>query len=587
MANIKHGKQPTKTVDRRQFLKTSTAVGGLAATGAVLAQDRTAKPPIGSPHDLGIAEKIAGLDYTDAERAMIYDELEGMVNRVRERRSKAPLANTDAPAQTFDPRLPGRAYKAQENYVAVKGDDVGPLPTDEDIAFAPAWKQGAWLRSGKLSAARLTDIYLQRISQIAPKLECFVTVMAESAQQEAYQADVELRAGRDRGPLHGIPYGLKDLADTAGVRTSWGAEPYKNRVPTDDAEIVKRLREAGAVLLGKTTLGALAYGDLWFGGLTKNPWNLEEGSSGSSAGSASATAAGLCSFSIGTETLGSIISPTTRCGAVGLRPSFGRVPRTGAMALCWSLDKIGPITRYVEDTALVLGAMNGAHAGDASSLDHGFHYDGAAAAGEDIIVGYDPTWFKDAKESDKKVLERVREMGFNLKEIALPDLPYGSLLTTLEVEAAAAFEELTLTDRDDMMRWQQPRAWPNTFRSAHFLSAVEALQVDRLRRKVMAAMAAIYDQVDVILSPNYAGSMLLITNYTGTPSLTLPVGMEERANVPLTGQPRPEKSDEEPETKPLPHTITLWGNLFREDQILAIGRLIEDGVRFHTNRPQL
>jgi len=585
----------TKHFDRRQFLKTSGAVGSLAATGAVLAQSQRTNPPIASPNDLGIAEKLAGLTYTDAERAAMYDNLEGMVDRTRQRRANAPLANTDAPAQTFDPRLPGRAYKTLESYVAIKGDEVGPLPTDDDIAFAPVWKQGAWLRSGQLSSARLTDIYLQRISQIAPRLECFVTVMADSAQQEAYQADVELRAGRDRGPLHGIPYGLKDLADTAGVRTSWGAEPYKNRIPADDAEIVKRLREAGAVLIGKTTLGALAYGDLWFGGLTKNPWNLEEGSSGSSAGSASATAAGLCSFAIGTETLGSIISPTTRCGAVGLRPSFGRVPRTGAMALCWSLDKIGPICRYVEDTALVLDVLNGAHAGDASSLDHGFHYDGAADAGEDIIIGYDPAWFEDAKTSDKAVLDRIREMGFNLKEISLPDLPYGSLITTLEVEAAAAFEELTLTNRDDQMRWQENRAWPNTFRRAHFLSAVEALQVDRFRRKVMEAMAGIYDQVDVIISPNFAGNLLLITNYTGTPSLTLPVGMEERLSVPLTGQPESETPDdgldnsEEAAEKPklLPHTITLWGNLFREDQILALGRLIEDGVRFHTNRPVL
>jgi len=581
-------KEITKRLNRRQFLKSSSIVGGLAATGAVLAQDKKPNPPIGSANDLGIAEKLVDVNYTDAERAAIYDNLEGMVDRTRERRANAPLANTDAPAQTFDPRLPGRSYKTQKNSVAIKGGEVGPLPTDEDIAFAPVWKQGAWLRSGQLSATRLTDIYLQRIAQIGPKLECFITVMAESAQQEAYRADVELKAGRDRGPLHGIPYGLKDLADTAGVRTSWGAEPYKNRVPADDAEIVKRLREAGAVLLGKTSLGALAYGDLWFGGLTKNPWNLEEGSSGSSAGSASATAAGLCSFAIGTETLGSIISPTTRCGAVGLRPSFGRVPRTGAMALCWSLDKIGPIGRYVEDTALVLHVLNGGHAGDASSLDHGFAYDGVAAAGEDIIVGYDPAWFKDAKASDKAVLEQVRGMGFTLKEISLPDMPYGSLITTLEVEAAAAFEELTLSNRDDQMRWQDARAWPNTFRGAHFLSAVEAIQVDRFRRKVMDAMAKVYDQVDVIICPNFTGSMLLITNYTGTPSLTLPVGMEKRANVPLTGQPRPAETDAEPaEEKLLPHTITLWGSLFREDQILALGRLIEDGVRFHTNRPTL
>jgi len=579
-------KSRTKKLDRRQFLKTSGIAGGMAVTGAALAQDAAKNPPIGAPSDLDIAEKITGLSYTEKERELIYDGLEDSVNRIRTRRSKAPLLNTDAPAQVFDPRLPGRTYAPQENRVEIAAREAGPLPRDEDIAFAPVWKMGAWLRTGQISSLRLTDIYLQRIRSIAPKLECFVTVLEESARAEARRADSELRAGNDRGPLHGIPYGLKDLADTAGVRTTWGAEPFKNRVPTEDAVIVKRLREAGAVLLGKTTLGALAYGDLWFGGLTKNPWNLEEGSSGSSAGSASATAGGLCAFSIGTETLGSIVSPTSRCGAVGLRPTFGRVPRTGTMALCWSLDKFGPITRYVEDTALVLAALNGADAGDPSSLDHGFEYDGLAAVAEDIKIGYDPKWFEEAAESDKAVLARIKEMGFKLSEIKLPDMPYGTLITTLEVEAAAAFEELTLSDRDDLMRWQEDRAWPNTFRAAHFHSAVEALQVDRFRRKVMEAMAGVYDEVDVIVCPNFVGGMLMITNYTGTPSLSMPVGLEERGNVPLTAHNPP--AEAQTVAKSLPHSITLWGNMFREDQLLAIGRLLEEGIRFHnSNRPDL
>ena len=586
MAKNLGSKQSNKTVDRRQFLKSSGMVGGLAVTGGVLAQDAEKHPPIDAPSDLAIAEKITGLSYTDKERALIYEGLEDTVNRIRTRRSKAPLANTDAPAQTFDPRLPGRLYAPQGTDVKIAATDAGPLPRDEDIAFAPVWKQGAWIRSGQISSVRLTDIYIQRIRRIGPKLECFVTVMEDSAKAAARQADTDLRNGIDKGPLHGIPYGVKDLADTAGVRTTWGAEPYKNRVPTEDAEIVKRLKNAGAILLGKTTLGALAYGDLWFGGLTKNPWNLEEGSSGSSAGSASATAGGLCAFSIGTETLGSIISPTSRCGAVGLRPTFGRVPRTGAMALCWSLDKIGPICRYVEDTALVLDVLNGAHTGDASSLDHGFEYDGVKAIAEDIKVGYDPAWFEEATASDKAVLTRIREMGFKLSEIKLPDMPYGTLVTTLEVEAAAAFEELTLSDQDDLMRWQEDRAWPNTFRAAHFHSAVEALQVDRFRRKVMEAMATVYDTVDVIVCPNFTGGMLMITNYTGTPSLSLPVGMEERGNVPLTAHNPPENA--QTVAKSLPHSITLWGNMFREDQLLAVGRLLEEGIRFHnSNRPDL
>jgi Asp-tRNA(Asn)/Glu-tRNA(Gln) amidotransferase A subunit family amidase len=581
-----------KSINRRQFLKTSGAVGGLAVTGAALAQDSAsvAAPALASPADLSIAEKLAGVAYSDAERAKIYDGLEDTISRISARREGAPLANTDAPAQVFDPRLKGRTYPPQQNSVKIAApttnEGPGPLPRDEDVAFAPVWKLGAWIRSGQISCVRLMDIYLQRIRRIAPKLECFVTVLEESARAEARLADDAFRAGRDKGPLQGIPYGLKDLADTAGIRTTWGAEPYKNRMPTEDAEIVKRLRAAGAILIGKTTLGALAYGDLWFGGLTRNPWNIEEGSSGSSAGSASATAAGLCGFAIGTETLGSIISPTSRCGAVGLRPTFGRVPRTGAMALCWSLDKIGPICRYVEDTALVLDVLNGADEGDASSLDHGFHYDGVAAIAEDIRIGYDPAWFEEATASDKAVLARVTDMGFKLTEIKLPDLPYGTLITTLEVEAAAAFEELTLSNQDDLMRWQEARAWPNTFRAAHFIPAVEALQVDRFRRKVMEVMADIYEKVDVIICPNFTGDMLMITNYTGSPSLSLPVGMEERGNVPLTAHNPPA----EPQTmaKSLPHSITLWGTMFREDQLLAIGRLLEESIRFHAhNRPDL
>ena len=569
-----------KTIGRRKFLTASAALGGVVATGAVMAQDSDANKVLSSANDLGIAEKIAGLNYTDAERASIYDGLEGMVDRVRSRRTNAPLANEDAPAQTFDPRLPGRTYSPQDNHVVLRGK-IRIMPAREvDIAFASIADQGAWIREGKLTSTRLTEIYLKRIEKHGPKLECYITVMAETARAEASRADTEMRNGKDRGPLHGIPYGLKDLADTAGTKTTWGATPYKDRVPTEDAAIVKKLQEAGAVLLGKTSLGALAYNDLWFGGLTKNPWNMDEGSSGSSAGSASATTSGLCGFSIGTETLGSIVSPSTRCGAVGLRPTFGRVARSGAMALCWSLDKIGAICRQVDDTALVLAAINGQDNGDPSSLDHGFHYDSDEAL-KGLKIGYDPAWFENATVTDKAVLERVRKLGLSVSKIKLPDMPFGALITTLEVEAAAAFEELTLSNRDDLMRWQEDRAWPNTFRGAHFLSAVEALQVDRFRRKVMAAMADIYDQVDVIISPNFTGGMLLITNYTGTPSLTVPVGMEKRASVPLTGQPAPTES---PALKLLPHTFTLWGNMFREDQILALGRKLEEGTGFYTNR---
>lgn len=570
-----------KKLDRRQFLRASGAVGGLAVGAGALAQSEN---PLGSPSDLAIAEKLVSADYTDAERTMIYEGIEGMVERTRQRRAEVAISNEDAPALTFDPRLPGANYRQQENYVRLVGEAARPLPSDEDIAFASITEQGAWLRSGALTANRLLDIYLTRIKALGPRLECFVTVMEESARAEAFRADSELRSGRDRGPLHGIPYGMKDLADTAGVKTSWGAAPYQNRVPDEDAVIVERLREAGAVLVGKTTLGALAYGDKWFGGITRNPWNTGEGSSGSSAGSASATAGGLVGFSIGTETLGSIVSPSMRCGTTGLRPTFGRVPRSGAMALCWSLDKFGPICRHVDDTALVLAAINGYDAGDASSIDWGFEYDEAAAAASDIRIGYDPSWFEgdNVNELDRATFERVRDLGLPMKEIKLPDLPYGTLITALEVEAAAAFEELTLSNRDDEMGWQEARAWPNTFRAAHFYSAVEAMQVDRFRRQVMQVMHDLYKDVDVILCPSF-GPLLLITNYTGHPCLVLPTGMENRESVPLTGEPVPA---ERPVVS-VPRGFTLWGNMFREDQILAVGKLLERQIGFATNRPDL
>ncbi len=571
----------TKKMDRRQFLRASSAVGGLAVGAGAIAQNTG---PLGAPSDLAIPEKLIDANYSDAERAMIYEGLEGMVERTRLRRAEVSISNEDAPALTFDPRLPGVSYPPQENYVRLLSEPVRALPSDEGIAFASIAEQGAWLRSGALTANRLLDIYLARIKEFGPKLECFVTVMEESARAEAFRADSELRSGRDRGPLHGIPYGMKDLADTAGVKTSWGAAPYQNRVPNEDAVIVKRLRDAGAVLVGKTTLGALAYGDKWFGGITRNPWNTDEGSSGSSAGSASATAGGLVGFSIGTETLGSIVSPSMRCGTTGLRPTFGRVPRTGAMALCWSLDKFGPICRHVDDTALVLAAVNGYDAGDASSLDWGFEYDAEAAQAADIRIGYDPNWFEgdNVNALDKATFERVRELGLPMKKIELPDLPYGTLITLLEVEGAAAFEELTLSNRDDEMGWQEARAWPNTFRAAHFYSAVEAMQLDRFRRQVMQVMNDLYKEVDVILCPSF-GPLLTITNYTGHPCLVFPTGMENRESVPLTGEPVPA----ERAVKSVPRGFTLWGNMFREDQILALGKTLERQIGFGANRPQL
>jgi Asp-tRNA(Asn)/Glu-tRNA(Gln) amidotransferase A subunit family amidase len=573
-------------LDRRQILKGAGILGGIAAARAAYAYvPETPNPPVKTPAELAIAERIAGVRYTPDERAMILDELEDMLDRLRRRRAGVKLRNSDAPAMAFDPRLPGKPYLVQAGEVKLAAEAPGLLPGDEAIAFAPVSAQAYWIRNGLLTSSRLTDIYLSRIKKYDGKLNSFITVTEKLAREQAYEADVEIRSGRYRGPLHGIPYGLKDIIDTKGIRTTWGATPYKDRVADEDAAVTKRLRDAGAVLLGKVSLGALAYGDLWFGGVVRNPWNLDEGASGSSAGSAAATVSALCSFAIGTETMGSIISPSTRCGATGLRPTFGRVPRTGAMALCWSLDKIGPICRTVEDTALVLEAINGHDAGDPGSLGWGFAYDGSTAGAADLRIGYDPAWFtgEDATDLDRQVLDHLKAMGFKLTEISLPKLPYSTLLSTVEVEAAAAFEELTLSDEDDTLVWQGDKAWPNTLRAARFHSAIEYVQLDRFRRQVMEVMHGIYEQVDLIACPNFAGDMLVITNYTGHPSLTLPLGLIKRQTFPLTGEDDKKLGFE----RRVPYGFTLWGNMFREDQLIGVGRLLERSANFDANRAAL
>ena len=574
---------------RRDFLKTGAAGVVLAgSSGAALGQENgnsAANPPAETPvsaESLRSAEALFDVRYTDAEREMIIEGIEEWIDRMsRFRQVEKP--NELAPACSFDPRLLEVDYPVQENRVVRSGQSAGALPGNEtDIAFAPVWKLSQWIEGGQLSSRRLTDIYLGRIARHTGQLECFVTVTADIARAQADEADREIAAGRYRGPLHGIPYGMKDIIDIADIPSTWGATPYRDRVARETAFVAERLREAGAVLLGKTTNGAIAYGDIWFDGVTKNPWNLEEGSSGSSAGSASSTSAGLVGFSIGTETLGSIVSPSNRCGTTGLRPTFGRVSRQGAMALCWSLDKIGPITRSVEDTALVLAAINGFDRRDPGAIDMGF----AADLSRDVRgmrVGYVPAWFEEGTDADRATLQAAREAGVELVEIELPDLPYDALFAVVEVESAAAFEELTLTDRDDELRWQAPWAWPNTWRQARFLSAVDLINVDRFRRQVMREMHAVFDGLDAIIGPNFAGAMLTITNYTGHPQLAIKSGFNE---MPSRTAFQVEAADPEALHR-VPQTTSLWAPLFQEANILALGREIEARLGVADIRPPL
>jgi Asp-tRNA(Asn)/Glu-tRNA(Gln) amidotransferase A subunit family amidase len=466
--------------------------------------------------------------------------------------------------------------------------DPGPLPAkDEDIAFAPVTKLARWIEKRQITSERLARIYLDRISRFNPTLHCVITPTPELALAQAKQADKEIGAGHYRGPLHGIPWGGKDLLDTAGILTTYGAEPFQNRVPTADAAVVKRLRDAGAVLVAKLSMGALALNDIWFGGETKNPWLLEEGASGSSAGPGSATAAGLVAFSIGSETGGSIVSPSMRCGVTGLRPTFGRVPRTGAMTLCWSLDKLGPMTRGVEDALMVLAAISGPDAGDLYSVPSKLDFDaGAKVAG--FRVGYFPQWMKDAPATDvdRAALETVRKLGMVPVEVSIPDWPYDSLQLILFAEAAAAFEELTLTHGVDKLKMQVPDAWPNSFRQARFLSAVDFVQTDRFRRKVANEMGRLMAQVDMLLVPSLRDEMLTITNSTGHPSLTLRAGFIEVAEERSDWAPDPARPPAKfSPPRRVPHGVTLIGQLFDEGRLGTAGIAMERSFAVADQRP--
>jgi Asp-tRNA(Asn)/Glu-tRNA(Gln) amidotransferase A subunit family amidase len=502
---------------------------------------------------------------------------------------KVPLEPDVAPWSQWNPILPGDKAAPAQNQFIRSNISPGPLTaSDEEIAFAPLTQLARWIEERQLNSERLTNIYLQRLDRFNPKLRCVITLTRDRALAEARQADREIAAGRYRGPLHGIPWGGKDLLDTADIPTTYGAEPFRNRIPKEDAVVVKRLTQAGAVLVAKLSMGALALNDIWFGGQTMNPWLPEEGSSGSSAGPGAATAAGLVGFSIGSETGGSIVGPSMRCGVTGLRPTFGRVPRTGAMTLCWSLDKLGPMTRGVEDALLVLDAISGPDPGDLSSVPSKLDFDSRAEV-KGLRVGFFPGWMKEspATDVDRAALETVRKLGMVPVEVAIPDWPYDSLNIILFSEAAAAFEELTLSGEMDRLKVQVPDAWPNLFRESRFLSAVDFVQADRFRRKVAKEMARVFSNVDLLLVPSLRDEMLTITNFTGHPSLTLRAGFIEVSEARSDWAPDPHKPL--PKFSPprrVPHGVTLIGKLFDEGTLGLAGVALERAFGVSRERPQ-
>src|SRR5207302_1843895 len=429
-------------------------------------------------------------------------------------------------AMLWNPMLPGIAAGTLRDQFVRSNADGALLPSADDaIAFAPVTQLSRWIESRQLTSERLTNIYLSRIERLDRKIRSIITVTKDHALARARTADAEIAAGKYRGPLHGIPYGVKDLLDTTDIPTTYGAEPFRNRVPSADSAVVRRLNEAGAALIAKLSLGALALNDIWFGGQTMNPWLLEEGASGSSAGPGAATAAAFVAFSIGSETDGSIVGPAMRCGVTGLRPTFGRVPRTGAMTLCWSLDKLGPMARSVEDAMLVLQIITGADAGDVSSVPGRLDFD-ASAPVSGLKVGYIAQWMEEspATDVDRAAMETMKKLKMEMREVTLPDRPYGQLMAILFAEGAAAFEELALNNQLGTLKMQVKDAWPNLFRQARFLSAVDVVQADRLRRKVALEMARIFRDVDVLMVPSLREEQLTVTNFTGHPSLTLRAG---------------------------------------------------------------
>ncbi len=514
---------------------------------------------------VSLAGALMGLDLTQSEIDSMRPGLEQMRTDFSTLRN-TQLPNNVPPALYFNPLPQGFQIPEEQRAIDWRIPPESELPTNpNELAFYSVQQLASLIKSRKISSVDLTTFFLERLKKYGDTLQAVITVTEKLAMEQARKADADLASGIYRGPLHGIPYGAKDLLAVPGYRTTWGAKPYEKQVIGEKATVISKLEEAGAVLVAKLTLGALAWGDVWYGGVTKNPWDLEQGSSGSSAGSASATAAGLVPFSIGTETWGSIVSPSTRCGNTGLRPTFGRVSRSGAMALSWSMDKIGPICRTAGDCAMVFDAIRGSDKIDFTVIEAPFNFDGSSDIG-DLRVGY----FVDAFEksefnrlNDSLTLATLRSIGVDLYPVVFEiGTPVNALDFILSAEAAAAFEELTLSGRDDEMVRQIRRSWPNVFREAQFIPAVQYIQANRHRTILIQEMHQLMQDYDVIITPSF-GLQLLTTNLTGHPCVVLPNGFVE-------GRPT---------------SITFLGNLFEEEKILRLAMAYQEATDFANQHP--
>jgi Asp-tRNA(Asn)/Glu-tRNA(Gln) amidotransferase A subunit family amidase len=575
------------SIDRRRVLKVLSIAGiGSATFGRALAALAADAPKI-TDEMLRQASWIAGIKITDDQRKLMIEGL-NQADAGYAKLREVTLPNDVPPAFTIDPasfrQAPRKPSPPPERPARRKDAKVPPPGAKEDVAFAPVAHLSEWLRLKAVSSTELTKLYLDRIERLDPKLHAVITLTRERALAQAAAADVEISKGRWRGPLHGVPYGAKDLLAVAGAKTTWGSVPFKEQVLEQTATVVEKLDGAGAVLIAKTAVGELAWGDVWFGGMCRNPWKLDQGSSGSSAGSASLTAAGCVGFAIGTETWGSIVSPSTRCGVTGLRPTFGRVSRHGAMALSWTMDKIGAIARSAHDCAQVFAAIHGRDAMDPYSRTAPFAWPVERPLSS-LRVGYvralfesdytqwadkdeDKRLYEEWKTLDAQSLETLRSIGIKLQPIELEfSVPIPPLSAILSAEAACAFDGLLRDGRVDTMVRQVADAWPNVLRQGEMIPAVEYVRAQRLRTILMRELAKVVDAVDVYVVPSFGGDNLLMTNLTGHPAVVVPNGFRTIDGTPTS--------------------ITFQGGLDDDDLALAVADAYQQATDFHTRRPKL